>query len=307
VANIFSLLLIPAHGITVALTAGRRGHRGGALPLLRGWATATAGAVALVSPLIAAGFRQRGQIGWIKPLNAATAGTVTNLAGPRALFLVMITIVATAVIIRAAAGRRGFRSSWPPGLPALSLPWLLFPPAVLLGASLLQPVYTFRYILFCIPAVALLAGAALAALGRAAGAVALALILLVGLPGQIGERGADGHGDNIRGIDRIVAAGERPGDGVYYVENGARTFAFSYPYGLSQVKDVALNGSPVTANRLIGRDASGPPLRRDLSGPHRLWVVTVKKQVPWPMLRQLGFRVVGQWQRSDISLWLLER
>jgi mannosyltransferase len=178
---------------------------------------------------------------------------------------------------------------------------------VLLGASLIQPVYTFRYILFCIPAVALLAGAALASLGQPAGAVALALVLLAGLPGQLAVRGPGGHGDNIRGIDRIVAAGERPGDGVFYAENGARTFSFAYPYGLSQVKDVALNGPPITAVRLIGRDASGRPLRRDLSRPHRLWVVAVRKPVPWRMLRQLGFRVVAKWQRSDIWLWLLKR
>jgi mannosyltransferase len=285
VANIFSLLLIPAHGLTVALTAGRRSHRAGALALLRGWAAAAGGAVALVSPLIVVGFRQRGQIGWIRPLNLATASTVTSLVGPFGLFLLMVTIVAAAVIIAAAAGRGSFRSRWPAGLAALSLPWLLFPPAVLLGASLVQPVYTFRYILFCIPAVALLAGAALASLGRPAGSVALALILLAGLPGQLAERGPDGHGDNIRGIDRIIAAGEHPGDGVFYADNGARTFSFAYPYGLSQVKDVALNGSTITAARLIGRDASGPALRRDLSRPHRLWVVAVKKPVPWLMLR----------------------
>ena len=307
VGNIFSLLLIPAHGITVALTAGRRSHRAGALALLRGWAAAAGGAVALVSPLIAVGFRERGQIGWIKPLDLTTAGTVTSLVGPLGLFLLMITIVAAAVIIAAVPGRSSFRSSWPAGLPALSLPWLLFPPAVLLGASMVQPVYTFRYILFCVPAVALLAGAALASLGRAAGAVALALVLLTGLPEQIAERGPDGHGDNIRGIDRIVAAGERPGDGVFYVDNGARTVSFAYPYGLSQVKDVALDSSPVTAARLIGRDASGPLLRRDLRRPHRLWVVAVKQPVPWPMLRQLGFAVVSKWQRSDIRLWLLKR
>jgi mannosyltransferase len=304
VANIFSLLIVPAHGITVALTAARSRRRAGFLPLLRGWAAAAGGAVALVSPLIVAGFRQRGQIGWIKPLDAASARTVTSLAGPLALSLLITTIAGAAVVISAAAGRDSSRSSWPPGLLALSVPWLVFPPAVLLGASPLQPVYTFRYILFCIPAVALLAGAALAALGRAAGIVALALILL---PGQIAERGPGGHGDDIRGIDRIVAARQQPGDGVYYVENGARTFAFAYSFGLSQVRDVALNDSPVTTAKLIGRDASGPQLRRDLSGPRRLWVVAVKKPAPWPMLRQLGFRVMGKWQRSDIWLWLLKR
>jgi hypothetical protein len=63
----------------------------------------------------------------------------------------------------------------------------------------------------------------------------------------------------------------------------------------------------VATARLIGRDASGAPLRRDLGDTHRLWVVAVKKPVPWPMFRHLGFRVAGKWQRSDIWLWLLKR
>ena len=68
-----------------------------------------------------------------------------------------------------------------------------------------HPVYTFRYIVYCIPAAALLIGAALAALGRYAGPVALVLIVLAGLHSQLAERRPDGHEINIRAADRIVA------------------------------------------------------------------------------------------------------
>ena len=53
--------------------------------------------------------------------------------------------------------------------------------AILLTASVIHPVYNFRYIVYCIPAAALLIGAALAALGRYAGPVALVVIVLAGL------------------------------------------------------------------------------------------------------------------------------
>ncbi|MEP7023663.1 MAG: glycosyltransferase family 39 protein [Actinomycetota bacterium] len=307
VVNIFSLLLIPAHGITVALTAGRRSRRGGPPPLAWNWLAAAGCTIALVSPLVVLGWQQRKQIRWIRPLNTTSVSTVSDLAGPRALFLLMTVIVATALVFSAAVGRGRFRVSWPAGLPALSVPWLVFPPAALLAASLIQPVYIFRYILFCVPAVALLAGAGLAALGPAAGAVALVLVLLAGLPVQLRERGRAGHGDNIRAVDAIVAANLRPGDAVYYANNGARAFGVAYPYGLGQLRDAALNGSPVQAGRLTGVDLRGPRLRTALAGVRRLWVVGVKQRNPVQLLEGFGFRVIRQWQVSDIWLKLFRR
>jgi mannosyltransferase len=46
----------------------------------------------------------------------------------------------------------------------LALPWLVLPPAMLLAASEIKPAYNFRYLVFCLPAMALLAGAGLAVL-----------------------------------------------------------------------------------------------------------------------------------------------
>jgi len=74
----------------------------------------------------------------------------------------------------------------------MALPWLLLPPAILLTASVIHPVYNFRYIVYCIPAAALLIGAALAVLGRYAGPVALVVIVLGGLPSQLAERARTG-------------------------------------------------------------------------------------------------------------------
>ena len=39
----------------------------------------------------------------------------------------------------------------------VALPWLVAPPTLLLVISQIRPLYDFRYVLFCLPAVALLA------------------------------------------------------------------------------------------------------------------------------------------------------
>jgi hypothetical protein len=71
------------------------------------------------------------------------------------LVLATVAVVAAAVAGRLARGRP-LGSCWPGRLVALCLPWLVLPPVILLTASRAHPVYTFRYIVFCIPAAALL-------------------------------------------------------------------------------------------------------------------------------------------------------
>ena len=66
--NVFSLLLIGAHAITVALAWRRAGAAGRGREfraLAAGWAVAVAGALLLASPALAFGFGQRHTLGWI--------------------------------------------------------------------------------------------------------------------------------------------------------------------------------------------------------------------------------------------------
>jgi mannosyltransferase len=303
IINIFSLLLIPAHGLTVAMAARPRPGGPGRGRLTARWAVAAVLPVLLVSPLIVLGYAERQQISWIKPAGIDGVITVRQLIGPAGLTKLMAVIVALAVAFCLLRGRAGLRAGWPPRLLALSVPWLVLPPALLLSASLIQPVYLFRYIVFCIPAVALLGGAALAALGPAVGPAALVLIVLLALPAQFRERRPAGHGDNIRGLDNLLAAAARPGDGVYYVQEGARTAATAYPYGLAQLRDVALSRTAVQANRLAGTNVGVPLLPAALARTSRIWVVETKGRVAVPVLRHLHYRIAGAW--SESSLWVV--
>jgi mannosyltransferase len=299
-ANIFSLLLIPAHGLTVMMARPQPGGPGRGRVTAR-WAVASLLPVLLVSPLIDLGYAERQQISWIKPAGIDGIITVRELIGPAGLTMLVAVIVALSVAFCLLRGRVGLRAGWPPRLLALSLPWLVLPPALLLTASLIQPVYLFRYIMFCLPAVALLGGAALAALGPAVGPVALVLVVLLALPAQFRERRPAGHGDNIRGLDALIAAAARPGDGVYYVQEGARTAAAAYPYGLDRLRDVALSRTAVQAGKLAGTNVGIPLLPARLARASRVWVVETKGRVPVPVLRHLHYRVAGAWPES--TLW----
>ncbi|HEX6857169.1 MAG TPA: glycosyltransferase family 39 protein [Streptosporangiaceae bacterium] len=311
--NIFSLLLVPAHAVTVALTARRRrseprwaARPGGRSTLLARWAAAAGTATVLVSPLFVAGWTQRQQISWIRPAGLSGALTVRLLIGPEPLTITTLLITACAVA-GAAAGPGRLRACWPPRLLCLALPWALLPAPVLVAVSLVHPVWLFRYVVFCIPAVALLIGATVASLGRPAGAAALAVIVLLGLPMQVRSRQELGHGDGIRGVDRVLAAHEQPGDGVYWAQDGLRTLAAAYPYGLARLRDVALGQTAAARERLYGTNVTGVLLRRRLRVARRLWVVQIHKDGPVPLLGQLGFRLRETWRDGDLRLGLYAR
>jgi mannosyltransferase len=314
IVDIFGLLLIVAHAVTVGLRCLREtgpGASGGqargdraraARALALGWLAAAVAGVLLSSPVLALGFVQRGTLSWLSPPGLAAVKSLRQLVGPATMVDVVILAIAAGVVVSALLGRARLRASWPGTLPALCLPWLILPPAILLVASAITPVYTLRYVLLCIPAIALLAGAGLASLGWVAGTAALAIIALLGVPSQLHVRSPDGHGDNVRQADRIVAASRRPGDAV--LEFKAENFAQAYPYGIRRLIPVAQAQSPTASATLIGTFLPDPVVRQRLTRVSRVWVVEYGHSTPLVILNGLGFRLVHAWRTSDIWLAL---
>jgi mannosyltransferase len=290
--NLFGLLLIPAHAVTVAAWRGR--YPGPAVAR-RWWRAAAIACVALV-PLMAAAWGQRAQVGWLRPPGAAAVLATGRLVGSAGLLLAAVVLTGMGLAYAALGHRIG--ADWPVRLPALCLPWLVVPPLMLFVMSQIQPAYTFRYVVFCTPAAALLIGTGLAAAGRVAGATGLVLIMMLALPAQLGERGPAGHTDNIRRLDQIVARYERPGDAVLYPQNGSRAFAAAYSYGLIRLHDVMLGESPARSGTIAGTDARAPVVQSRLGSVTRVWVV--QSNLPSPgrpaELRDLPFRLVRTWQ-----------
>jgi mannosyltransferase len=316
--NVFALLLIPAHALTVALwarrdraaptapPAGTQRAPAGGVPLVRGWLAASAAAVAVVSPVMVISFGQRDQVSWIKPLNAAQVASVLQLLGTPLAAGVVVLVTAATVAFSALRGR--IQADWPSALPALALPWLLMPPAVLLAASAVHPVYSLRYIVFCAPAAALLAGAGLASLGWAGGAAGLALIVLVALPGQVSARRVTSHSQNLRLLSHLVATHSRPGDALLFPRLNDHEFEAAYPAEYRSLRDVGLGQTAVQSGTLLGTEAPAPVVRRRLAPVNRLWVVeTGNERGRVPVLDGLGFRVAHRWVVSGIWLVLYTR
>jgi len=149
-----------------------------------------------------------------------------------------------------------------------------------------------------------MAGAGLASLGWVAGTAGLVVIALLGVPMQQQVRTPDGHMDNIRQADRIVADNRRPGDAV--LEFKAENFAQAYPYGIRQLMPIAQAESPVQSATLVGTFLPGPVVRQRLAHVSRVWVVEYGHRSPLVILNGLDFRLVRKWKVSDIWLFLYE-
>jgi mannosyltransferase len=293
ILNIFGLLLIPAHAITVALHYRRRNGGAEARRIAIGWLIAAAAGVVLSSPLLLLGWQQRGQVAWItKNQSSSGLGTLLSLAGSALVTLVIFGIIAIGLIVSSEAGGAR-RAAWRWQLAELSLPWLLVPPALLLTVSLVDPIYTSRYVLMCIPAGALLGGMALVALGRVAGPVALVLVLLAGLSVQVTQRQPYGHYDNVRALDQVVAANARPGDVVLYTNPNSESFGAAYSYGLGKLPNIQTKEAAIPSGTLAGTSVSLSALRARLRQASRVWVVEINRCQPDPQVLTLADRDEG--------------
>ena len=275
--NIFGLLIVAAHGVTLLLTDARGqtapGRRAGRIPLR--WLAACAAAVIVLGPLLGLASRQQVQIAWLtRPTLNAMERLLTNLAGSRPL-IVPFALLALAGLL--AAWRA---DDWRPLNPAaIALPWLVVPPFVLIAVSFVKPVYYVRYIEFCLPALAILAGAGLTGLIRLAAvtplparlagcgrlrlawlpavlAVAVLAALLAGPQQAIRQTAA--RPDNLRLASAIVAAHEQPGDVVFYIPATMHVLGTGYPAPFGRLRDIARNKSAIASGTLTGTEITSP-------------------------------------------------
>ena len=305
ILNVFALLIIPAHAVTVGLRCRAARSDRPARVLALGWLAAVAAATVILSPLLLLAWRQRGQISWLKSSVNVGVSNVERLIGPPHMFVAVAVVLAAGLLISALGGREKMRAAWPWRLPALCVPWAILPAAILMGISVFDHIYTFRYIFFSAPAAALIGGAALAALGRVLGTLALVIVALLAFHPQMGDRLPGGHGDNIRQVDRIVAANMRPGDNVFYTNVNAESFGAAYPYGLGRLRDIAIGQPAIPSGTLAGRSVPRAVLRQRLAHVRRLWVVDINNITRPPrLLRGTPLRKVFTWRTGDITLVL---
>jgi mannosyltransferase len=302
--ELFALLLVPAHAVTL-IGLGRR--PGGRVAVLRRWLLTAVAAGAVLAPVTVLSWTQRAQISWIpKPgWNDAGGLVVTLLAewAAAAVLIALLGVLGGTRLARLAVLRsvlRRVRDDRDHGgvdgrLAWLAWPWLLLPPLLLLAVSFIQPVFDTRYVTFCVPAVALLAGAGLAALRRWARVGALALVVAFVVPTQLGLRVPVAVGDT-QIVGQFLSAHERPGDAIVFPQGSIPPWNLVYPQGFAQLRDLSLKQTPAQAGHLFGTTVPVSVVLRRERGISRIWIIPMSNSKNPARYLAPGFRLVHRWE-----------
>jgi mannosyltransferase len=315
--NIFGLLIVVAHGLTLLATrrtaaayygsdfdspaaAKPRGRQLLGVPL--GWLTAGLAAVVLLVPLVIVAYAQRNALSWMTGTASVGRNTVALAhfwAGSPGLVWPVFGLAAIGVAASLVAGPRSLSPA------TVALPWLVAPPAILLAVSTTHPVYDQRYVEFCLPGLAICVASGITwlwrlaarALGRPARggstagrgalgwlaclpAVAAAVALAVALqPADAVVRQPSYRPDDLENEAQIIAANDKPGDIVFFIPLNDRIVSMPFPAPWQKLRDIALAQAPVSSDTLYGTDVSPAELLRRFTHVTRVWVVS-SSEVP---------------------------
>jgi mannosyltransferase len=268
-ANVLALLVVAGHLVFVVATRRRA---------LRAWFTAVCAAGAGTAPFAIASFSQSAQVGWLTRPGADDLAQV--LAAPLGGLLLPALLLTAAAVLGADRA-----------VLVLGAAWGLLPPVLLWLGSQIHPLFDGRYAVASLPGIAL-AVASLVSVPRQRSlppAVAVAaLVVALGVHGWPAQRGyrdpAAGHGEDVRGVVRIVTEASRPGDAVLFVPHHLRIVLLQGPdagppdAAGPPPDDVALDRGPLASTTLTGVDVTAAELSRRLAGRERVWLVT--KRLP---------------------------
>ena len=326
--NLFAVLLAVAHGLT--LLAARRAAKDDEAPsatllaagTLRRWLSATVISGVLLVPLAVLSIRQSGQLNWVTRPDPSTVATlIRDFSGTTAL----IPVFAGLGLVGCVAGpglRRGGLT-----LARIALPWLVVPPVLLLAISVADPLYVERYVVFCLPALSLLAAAGAVWLtvvpGEAAKrrgipavllpAVAVAAIIVALAWPQRAIRQPTARADNLRAVAAVLSSNERPGDAILYLPWDTAVISRAYPAPYAKLRDIGLGQTPIASATLRGLPAAPSLVAARLRGVSRTWTV---RWFPAPpsagpvrtgMITAGGLRLIRSWRIASVLLSLYAR
>jgi mannosyltransferase len=334
--NLFGLLIVAAHGVTLLLTDARArtdargrspaGRRIGRLPPR--WLAASAAAVVVLGPLLSVAHGQQEQIAWLtRPGYKVIERLLVTFAGSKELVVPFALLALAGLVAACLAG------DWRPLNPvAIALPWLVVPPFLLLATSFVKPVYYIRYVEFCLPALAILVAAGLVGLIRLASSApvrrlrltwlppavaalisAVLAIMLIAPQGAIRQTAA--RPDNLRLASAIVAAHEQPGDVVFYIPLTMQVLGTGYPGPFLRLRDIALAESALASATLTGLEVTSPAvLKSRFTDVRRVWVVTGASNYKFPapatavdrekIALLAGMHIIHRWQAGEVMLTL---
>jgi mannosyltransferase len=259
-AHVVALLLLLAHVLIVLRVEPSRRVR-------LAWTGAAVAGVSPILPMLYLGGAQSGgQIGWIPPLTwARLAETPDRLFGA--------TIIAGAVLALALSAM-----SLRPPVQVATL-WALVPTAGLAAAALVTPLWVPRYLLFVVPAWALLASLALRRLTVLRGLVAVLGVAAVAVPAQQAVRTVYGHDFASRDISLVVRSHRMPGDAVLFgpFDNGdqrtSRDAFMRYLDPGERPADKLMVKAPRTGGTLGAQECPDREVPSCFGAPARVWVI----------------------------------
>lgn len=238
--HLYGLLLLVAHGAWIVV---------GGRPALRRVVVAWAGAAIALAPLVlvAAGQRER-QLYWITTPGAEEFRKLVELFGVTkelTAFLVLLVLVGAWALRRA----------------SLPLMWAVLPLIASIAISQFHPVFTDRYVLFVVPALALLVGAGIVWIARAVSrgrrfvlaatiVAALGVIAVLGLPRQQAYRGHMHGPENLRALTQELAASSRDGDVLMPLSARFLPFANAYGGPFDELDVVTVDTVPADVDRI---------------------------------------------------------
>ncbi|MFC7303218.1 glycosyltransferase family 39 protein [Streptomyces monticola] len=267
--NVLGLLLVAAHGVTAALR--RPGRR-----VVKRLLLAQASGIAAVVPLLVLGFTQRSAVGEIAPI---TGGTPYNFLTwlltpgqgtlPAALKLVLTPTALVAVALLVARRRKA-----PHLALAVGVPWLTVPPLLLMAVALGNPLFAYCYLLFCLPALALLIAAA-ATVFTPPQQVLLALLLAVPIAlSHQAIRQQDSRSWDTTAVITTLQDRAVPGDGFLFSGGRCGLIASAHPEVFAPLQDVGTTRTAAERGTLDNQSADKAPLRRRLTQAPRVWHIT---------------------------------
>ncbi|MFF1285035.1 glycosyltransferase family 39 protein [Streptomyces sp. NPDC058299] len=287
----FAVLLPLAHAVSLALA------RAGARTWRRFGGAAAAVGLALL-PMVVVSRGQAAQLAWLRPPTAETAGgLLRGFLGP-ADEVYWVCIGLALLGLAGLAGRRGELTCAGVGLPVA-----VVPPALLMLASQVSPLYVDRYVLYALSGAPLVVAAGAERLAGAlerprpgrrgpalpgvpaarprlftlAGVLAVGLSLLHQFPLLQQDRDPARRPDDLAAVSRVAAREVGPGEPVLFLPAQTRNAALTYPRAFRGTRDPALVAGAAGSGTLYGREAGPGELRRRLARLDRVWVVADRR------------------------------
>lgn len=304
VANVFTVLVLAAHGAALACIASPR-------RAVRAWALATGAALTAVAPLLLTLVHQRDQVSWIWPVSFVTVGQIVGeqyfpsvysqsvrAVGPDQqgftseqlwaamhAWVVVAPVIVVLVVVAALAYR--MRRAGDPAVGArrrlllvMCAAWIVMPTAALVGYSVVvRPLYQPHYLAFTTPALALLVGLCVVVVGRSRRRTAAILLVIVSaaIPNYLAQRGFYAkYGSDYSQVADMLAAQARPGD-CFDVDDTMSPSAVNAIEGVRRAHQDGLRdigrGSDTVPDSLFGAGRPADTRAGDLRGCSVLWTV----------------------------------